>query len=54
MTFAGHFLDLLAIPRVAATVRFGPAPLAGDDRKELAAALHDAVEERFVPVVGST
>jgi 1-acyl-sn-glycerol-3-phosphate acyltransferase len=51
MTFVAHFLALLEIPRVRARVAFGPGPVAGDDRKRLAAELHEAVEARFVPVV---
>jgi 1-acyl-sn-glycerol-3-phosphate acyltransferase len=51
MTFAPHFFALLGLRRVRASVRFGEGPIAGDDRKELAEALRDAVGARFVPVV---
>ena len=51
MPFAGHFLALLRLPRVRATVRFGAEPIAGDDRKQLAETLRTAIDARFVPVV---
>jgi 1-acyl-sn-glycerol-3-phosphate acyltransferase len=51
MTFGPHFYALLGLPRARAAVRFGPAPIAGDDRKELARTLHEAIEAQFVPVV---
>jgi 1-acyl-sn-glycerol-3-phosphate acyltransferase len=43
MTFARHFLDLLALPGFCATLRYGATPLRGEDRKQLAADLHRAV-----------
>jgi 1-acyl-sn-glycerol-3-phosphate acyltransferase len=51
MTFAGHLPGLLELSRVHARVAFGPEPIAGDDRKELARALRSAVDALFVPVV---
>lgn len=48
--FFAHLFRLMKYPGVTATVRFGEAPLAGVDRKELAARLWDAVNEHFVPM----
>ena len=44
MTFPDHFWALLQLPRIDATVRFGDAPLSGDDRHELSRALWTAVD----------
>lgn len=43
MPFVPHVWGLLMLPRIDAFVQFGRAPLAGSDRKGLAAAAHDAV-----------
>ena len=43
MTFAHHFLNLLSQTRLGGRVAFGSARPAGDDRKELAKDLHEAV-----------
>jgi len=51
MTFGGHFLDLLALPGVEASVSFGDEPIRENDRKLLARRLQCAVEQRFQPVV---
>lgn len=48
--FFYHLFRLLSYPGFTATVRFGDAPIAGDDRKVLAAQLHQAVRQHFVPV----
>ena len=50
MSFFPHLLGLFRLPRIDATVRFGPEPLVDGDRKILAARLRDAVVARFVPV----
>lgn len=51
MTFGSHFYALLGLPSARSTVRFGPGPIAGEDRKELARTLHEAIEAQFIPVV---
>jgi 1-acyl-sn-glycerol-3-phosphate acyltransferase len=48
--FGTHFLRLASLPRIVATVRFSPVPLAHSDRKELARMLRDEVVRGFVPV----
>ena len=51
MTFGDHLAALARLPWVAATVRFGAAPIAEQDRKRLAGRLHAAVSAQFIPVV---
>lgn len=51
MTFTDHLAALARLPWVAATVRFGAAPIAEQDRKRLAGRLHAAVTAQFIPVV---
>jgi 1-acyl-sn-glycerol-3-phosphate acyltransferase len=51
MTFAGHFFNLLKIPRYNATLVFGDEPVQETDRKRLAARLHQRIEEKFTPVL---
>lgn len=51
MTFGAHVLALFRIPSFDAKVVFGAEALRDDDRKTLAAKLHDAVAGRFEPVV---
>ena len=43
MSFGPHFLNLLGKRRIYARVRYGTPQSPGDDRKALAAALHDEV-----------
>ena len=50
MTFLPHLAGLLRLPSVLATVDFGPAPIAGSDRKELARALQAAIAARRIAV----
>ena len=50
MGFAGHFLELLALPSFRALVSFGPDPIVAGDRKTLALEAHRAVNSLFVPV----
>ncbi len=51
MTFGSHLVSLAALPRIHATVVFGEEPIQESDRRRLAEQLHQAVRERFVPVV---
>ncbi|HXG43236.1 MAG TPA: lysophospholipid acyltransferase family protein [Gemmatimonadales bacterium] len=51
MTFGRHLVGLARLPRIDASLHFGPAPIAERDRKQLAGRLHDAVRAQFVPVV---
>lgn len=50
MTFFDHLLTLLSLPLFYAHVRFGERPVTAPDRKQLAYALKDQVEQIFVPV----
>ena len=50
MTFGAHFYGLLSLRRVEAVLRFAPQPVAGSDRKQLAAAARERVLEVFEPV----
>ena len=50
--FTPHFLGLLTLPRIDATVTFGQDPLTATDRKDLAARAQAAVASQFTPVVG--
>jgi len=52
MEFAPHFMALCRLSEIRASVAFGPAPVAGDDRRELAERLRAAVAGQFTPVVG--
>jgi 1-acyl-sn-glycerol-3-phosphate acyltransferase len=49
-----HLLDLCRLPRIEATVEFCAEPVAGTDRKRLAAELRAAVLARFQAVPGSS
>ncbi len=51
MPFGGHFLELLGLPEIRATLSFGESGIQEGDRKILARRLHHAVERRFQPVV---
>jgi 1-acyl-sn-glycerol-3-phosphate acyltransferase len=48
--FLPHFFDFLQRPGCTATLRFGPAPITGPDRKTLARELHAAMSAQFTPV----
>jgi hypothetical protein len=50
MTFAPHFLNLLTLPRVRATIAFAEAPVVADDRAALATQLHAALDRAFTPI----
>lgn len=45
MTFGPHFLELLGLAGLEATIRFGGQPLRDVDRRRLAERLHRAVEQ---------
>lgn len=49
--FAGHFLTVLRLPRIDATVSFGDERIHEHDRKALAGRLQAAVSKEFIPVV---
>jgi 1-acyl-sn-glycerol-3-phosphate acyltransferase len=51
MTFGSHLVSHAAPPLIQATVVFGEEPIQESDRRRLAEQLHQAVRERFVPVV---
>lgn len=51
MPFFSHFVSLLELKHVRATVTFGSEPIAGEDRKELARELWSAIDAQFTPVV---
>jgi 1-acyl-sn-glycerol-3-phosphate acyltransferase len=48
--FFPHLWRLFKLPRYRATIRFGEAPVHDDDRKRLAAELHQRVSESFMPM----
>lgn len=48
--FLTHLLRLLAQPGFTATVAFGPRPIVGENRKQLAEGLQRAMQENFVPM----
>lgn len=50
MTFAGHLVDMLALPSIRATITFGDEPTADTDRRRLAERLHGAVTDSFEPL----
>lgn len=50
--FVPHFLGLLSLPRIDATLAFGDHPVTAEDRKDLALRAQRAVESQFTPVVG--
>lgn len=51
--FAPHFLNLLAIPRVTATVSFASEPVIASDRSALGARLRTVLAATHTPVQGS-
>ena len=51
--FAAHFLNLLTIPKVTATMTFSPEPVVEDNRSILGSRLHEMLTERFIPVEGA-
>jgi 1-acyl-sn-glycerol-3-phosphate acyltransferase len=52
-TFASHFLGLLGLPEIRASVTFGGETIQERDRKILAERLQYAVRAQFRPVVGA-
>jgi len=51
MTFGGHFLDLLKLSRIEATLTFGSTTVQGHDRKTMAQELWNRINRQFVPTV---
>lgn len=49
--FLPHFLGLLQVPRIYATVRFSAQPIHDSDRKQLAERLRRAMLKTFTPVI---
>lgn len=54
MEFLPHFLKLLMVSKFDATIVFGEEAIQADDRKSLAKALWEEVNQRFLPMVGNT
>lgn len=52
MPFGSHFLTLLTLPRIEASLTYAPAPVTAGDRKTLAARAQAQVQASFRPVVG--
>jgi 1-acyl-sn-glycerol-3-phosphate acyltransferase len=50
VSFTQYCADVMRLPGFDATIDFGSAPLAGNDRKKLASELWEKVKERYVPV----
>lgn len=48
--FWRHLRRMLRHPGFTATVHFGDEPIPGEDRKQLAKDLHQAVREKFAPI----
>jgi hypothetical protein len=48
--FAPHFLNMLAIPQVTATLSFAPEPVIASDRATLGTRLRTAMAGTFTPV----
>jgi 1-acyl-sn-glycerol-3-phosphate acyltransferase len=53
MTFMRHLKRLLQMREIRATLTFGQETIQERDRKTLARKLHGAVEQEFIPVIGS-
>ena len=49
MVFVDHLIKLFALPGFEARLRFGDETVQDDDRKALAAKLHQAVSRQFQP-----
>lgn len=52
MTFFDHFIGLLSLPRIEATITFGERPIQADTRHELARFLHQAISQIHQPTAG--
>jgi len=50
MGFGGHFYHLLTMPYVHARLRFAAEPVVADDRKQLAFAAREGMQEIFEPM----
>jgi 1-acyl-sn-glycerol-3-phosphate acyltransferase len=51
-SLGAHFLRLLRLRNITATAKFGREPVRAEDRKALAARLHEAVARDFTPLAG--
>jgi 1-acyl-sn-glycerol-3-phosphate acyltransferase len=51
--FPTHFLNLLKLKKIEATIQFGSEPIVNSDRKELAKSLYRNASKQFVPVRNS-
>lgn len=51
ITFTSHFLDLLTLSKIYATITFGAEPITNNERKELANDLYKKSKEQFIPVI---
>lgn len=51
MPFVGHFLELLTLRKIEATIEFLSPPLSNPDRKVLAQELWAVVADKFAPVI---
>jgi 1-acyl-sn-glycerol-3-phosphate acyltransferase len=51
--FAPHFLNLLAIPQVTATISFAPDPVIASDRATLGTQLRSAMAATFTPILAA-
>ena len=49
-TLPQNMLRVLALPASEGIIAYGDAPITGDERKSLASALYQAVQDRFTPV----
>ena len=49
MKLLGHFMHLLEMPKIYATLTFGPQPLRDHNRKILAKHLRASIQQQFVP-----
>jgi 1-acyl-sn-glycerol-3-phosphate acyltransferase len=49
MTFGGHFLDLLKLSKIEATITFGSTTVNGNNRKTIAQELWHLTNKQFVP-----
>lgn len=50
VSFPQYCIDVLKLPGFSATIDFGPGPMTGADRKQLARELHLAVRSKYIAV----
>lgn len=51
--FLTHFINLLKLNKIEATIQFGSESIVNSDRKELARSLYKNASEQFTPVINS-